>query len=89
MKRRHFSPCPRVSPVSVSVILRDGVTGNTSGFEPEDEGSIPSPAAKHPTDTKRFEPKNAARIQIRRTQEGTWIVQTGGRRSYVFTICLD
>jgi hypothetical protein len=25
--------------------LRDGVTGNTSGFEPEDEGSIPSPAA--------------------------------------------
>ena len=25
--------------------LRDGVTGNTSGFEPEDEGSTPSPAA--------------------------------------------
>ena len=25
--------------------MRDGVTGNMSGFEPEDEGSIPSPAA--------------------------------------------
>ena len=25
--------------------LRDGVTGNTSGFELEDEGSTPSPAA--------------------------------------------
>jgi hypothetical protein len=28
--------------------LRDGVTGNTSGFEPEDEGSTPSPAASCP-----------------------------------------
>ena len=27
------------------VVLRDGVTGNTSGFELEDEGSTPSPAA--------------------------------------------
>ena len=25
--------------------LRDGVSGNTSGFELEDEGSTPSPAA--------------------------------------------
>ena len=25
--------------------MRDGVTGNTSGFELEDEGSTPSPAA--------------------------------------------
>ena len=25
--------------------LQDGVTGNTSGFELEDEGSTPSPAA--------------------------------------------
>ena len=25
--------------------LRDGVTGSTSGFEPEDEGSTPSPGA--------------------------------------------
>ena len=30
---------------STNIILRGGVTGNTSGFEPEDEGSIPSPAA--------------------------------------------
>jgi hypothetical protein len=27
--------------------MRDGVTGNTSGFDLEDEGSTPSPAAKH------------------------------------------
>src|SRR6266566_5016581 len=27
------------------MLLRDGVTGNTSGFELEDEGSTPSPAA--------------------------------------------
>ena len=27
------------------MFLRDGVTGNTSGFEPEDEGSTPSSAA--------------------------------------------
>jgi hypothetical protein len=26
-------------------VLRDGVTGNTSGFELEDEGLTPSPAA--------------------------------------------
>jgi hypothetical protein len=26
--------------------MRDGVTGSTSGFELEDEGSIPSPAEK-------------------------------------------
>src|SRR5437870_3398513 len=26
-------------------VLRDGVTGNASGFELEDEGSTPSPAA--------------------------------------------
>ena len=30
---------------SFILALRDGVTGNTSGFELEDEGSIPSPAA--------------------------------------------
>jgi hypothetical protein len=28
-----------------AMLLRDGVTGNTSGFELEDEGSTPSPAA--------------------------------------------
>jgi hypothetical protein len=28
-----------------SITLRDGVTGNTAGFELEDEGSTPSPAA--------------------------------------------
>ena len=28
-----------------AMFLRDGVAGNTSGFEPEDEGSTPSPAA--------------------------------------------
>ncbi len=28
--------------------LRDGVTGSTSGFELEDEGSTPSPAANLP-----------------------------------------
>ena len=27
------------------MFLRDGVAGNTSGFELEDEGSTPSPAA--------------------------------------------
>ena len=31
--------------IDESIPLRDGVTGNTSGFELEDEGSIPSPAA--------------------------------------------
>ena len=29
----------------ILALLRDGVTGNTSGFELEDEGSTPSPAA--------------------------------------------
>jgi hypothetical protein len=29
----------------ILAVLRDGVTGNTSGFELEDEGSTPSPAA--------------------------------------------
>ena len=33
--------------------LRDGVTGNTSGFEPEDEGSIPSPAASLSSSTQK------------------------------------
>jgi hypothetical protein len=31
--------------INESMSLRDGVTGNTSGFELEDEGSTPSPAA--------------------------------------------
>ena len=35
------------NPSAPKFSLRDGVTGNTSGFELEDEGSIPSPAAKH------------------------------------------
>ena len=38
--------------------VRDGVTGNTSGFEPEDGGSIPSPAA---TLTRRQEQEAGAR----------------------------
>lgn len=31
--------------VQIGNALRDGATGNTSGFELEDEGSTPSPAA--------------------------------------------
>ena len=33
----------------IFAVLRDGVTGNTSGFELEDEGSTPSPAATFQT----------------------------------------
>ena len=33
------------NPSAPKFLLRDGVTGSTSGFELEDEGSTPSPAA--------------------------------------------
>ena len=42
--------------------LRDGVTGNTSGFEPEDEGSTPSPAAKI---TSRRQARNVYRTEVK------------------------
>ena len=39
----------------ILALLRDGVTGNTSGFELEDEGSTPSPAAiSFPEIRKRY-----------------------------------
>ena len=38
------------------MFLRDGATGNTSGFELEDEGSIPSPAARLFSATRMHEP---------------------------------
>jgi hypothetical protein len=40
------APRHRFETWNLKLLLRDGVIGNTSGFEPEDEGSIPSPAAK-------------------------------------------
>jgi hypothetical protein len=36
------------------ISMRDGVTGNTSGFELEDEGSAPSPAANVLATRKRY-----------------------------------
>jgi hypothetical protein len=36
-------------------LLRDGVTGNISGFELEDEGSTPSPAANLSNATRYFD----------------------------------
>jgi hypothetical protein len=50
-----------------AVSLRDGVTGNTSGFELEDEGSIPSPATNLSS----------------KTQKGTSIVIQGNESSVV------
>lgn len=44
------SPSPRLRVEA----LRDGVTGNTSGFELEDEGSTPSPAAIPFFDSQRY-----------------------------------
>src|SRR5437870_1919049 len=48
MKVSHFKLYSRfiLHPCASSLcFMRDGVTGNTSGFELEDEGSTPSPAA--------------------------------------------
>jgi hypothetical protein len=50
-KRAHSSLSPQgfhpSSFIPHPLILRDGATGSTSGFGPEDEGSTPSPAAKN------------------------------------------
>jgi hypothetical protein len=40
-----IATAPGTDLVTSAMSLRDGVTGNTSGFELEDEGSTPSPAA--------------------------------------------
>src|SRR5437868_11745582 len=37
-----------------AMFLRDGVAGNTSGFELEDEGSTPSPAANLSNAIQRY-----------------------------------
>ena len=39
---------------AVGNVLRDGVTGNTSGFELEDEGSTPSLAARYFNRNSRY-----------------------------------
>ena len=46
--------------------LRDGVTGNTSGFELEDEGSTPSPAA-NPLNHSSRQGRNVCRPAQKKT----------------------
>jgi hypothetical protein len=46
-------------------LLRDGVIGNISGFEPEDEGSSPSPAA-----TEGDSPREELRVWDHRMSRG-------------------
>ena len=44
--------------------LRDGVTGNTSGFELEDEGSTPSPAAKFLSIATRYFDEESSTVDL-------------------------
>lgn len=67
--------------------LRDGVTGNTSGFELEDEGSTPSPAANWGAPTRRrFNLRNKAVTSHRtlnKIAKGSSIVTEPDNRSEV------
>src|ERR1700704_92332 len=68
--------------IDESIPLRDGVTGNTSGFELEDEGSTPSPAAN------LFQTQQGTSIHLHQKQS-IWRLENEASRSTNSTRCLS